>query len=82
HKPLIKREFLFCGGMGDGTGLEHASCIPTLCFLHTTKSITDRTLWHHLCLSNMRPAYERRESLHHLCSLLCFLHVLIFSRAE
>ncbi|CAN6886420.1 unnamed protein product, partial [Brassica oleracea] len=21
HKPLIKREFLFCGGMGDGTGL-------------------------------------------------------------
>ncbi|CAN6880080.1 unnamed protein product, partial [Brassica oleracea] len=42
--------------MGDGTGLEHASCIPTLCFLHTTKSITDRTLWHHLCLSNMRPA--------------------------
>ncbi|CAF1926859.1 BnaA06g13500D [Brassica napus] len=30
--------------MGDGTGLEHASCIPTLCFLHTTKSITDRTL--------------------------------------
>ncbi|CAF2084261.1 unnamed protein product, partial [Brassica rapa] len=48
HKPLIKSEFLLCGGLGDGTGLVYflssarlslppvCVCVRLTCFLHTT----------------------------------------------